>query len=141
MADAQKDNETKTTKTNTKATNSSTQTNLGGGLVADRESDRNPLADKEATKTSDTSGRDTTGTRAYGQVDRGEQLAQEAVEDRSATGGDTKLVKKDGVYSAVTNPVEDHSDNGKVYKDVRIDPRDTNAPDAGLTPDGRRIAE
>lgn len=30
--------------------------------------------------------------------------------------------------------------NGKVYTDPRIDPRDTNAPDAGLTPEGQRIA-
>lgn len=71
----------------------------------------------------------------------GEELAQEAVEKNAATGGDVKIVEKDGVRSAVANPVEDQSDNGKVYNDVRVNPRDTNAPDAGLTPDGVRIAE
>lgn len=30
--------------------------------------------------------------------------------------------------------------NGKTYKDERIQPSDTNAPDAGLLPDGTRIA-
>lgn len=72
----------------------------------------------------------------------GERLAQEAAEERSAEGGDVKLVEgKNGIVSAVAAPVVDNSDNGKVYSDDRINPRDTNAPDAGLTPDGRRIAE
>lgn len=30
--------------------------------------------------------------------------------------------------------------NGKIYKDERIVPSDTNAPDAGLLPDGTRVA-
>jgi hypothetical protein len=72
----------------------------------------------------------------------GEDLAREAVEKRSATGGDLEIVDGEaGNFSVVRTPVEDQSDNGKVYKDERINPRDTNAPDAGLTPDGRRIAE
>lgn len=72
----------------------------------------------------------------------GEDLAREAAEKRSATGGDLKIVDNEaGGFTVTRSPVEDQSDNGKVYKDERINPRDTNAPDAGLTPDGRRIAE
>lgn len=72
----------------------------------------------------------------------GEDLAQEAVEKRSRTGGEVSIEEGEaGNYTAVRTPVEDHSDNGKTYSDSRINPSDTNAPDAGLTPDGRRIAE
>ena len=113
-------------------------------FVADRESDLNPLADKEATSTRDTSGRDLTGVRTATQPDRGEKEAQEAVEKRGNTGGveDLEMVEKNGVRSVVSKGTpEDKSDNGKVYADARVNPRDTNAPDAGLTPDGRRIAE
>lgn len=70
----------------------------------------------------------------------GERLAQEASDERSPKGGEVKGVEESGVFSVVTTPVVDQSENGKVYTDSRINPRDTNAPDAGLTPDGRRIA-
>jgi len=111
-------------------------------FVADRQSDLNPLADKDTKGgTLDTSGRDLSGVKTDVVVDKGEALAQEAVEKRSATGGNVELVEKDGVVSAVSSPIVDRSDNGKVFRDERVNPRDTNAPDAGLTPDGRRIAE
>lgn len=71
----------------------------------------------------------------------GEELAQKAVEDNSREGGNVEIVEENGVRSAVAKPFTGNSDNGKVYRDERINPRDTNAPDAGLTPDGRRIAE
>lgn len=98
-------------------------------FVADRVSDQQPTP------------MDVDANREKHNPNLGEELAEEAVEKRSATGGNVKLVEKDGVVSAVSTPLEDRSDNGKVYRDDRINPRDTNAPDAGLTPDGRRIAE
>lgn len=72
---------------------------------------------------------------------RTEELGREAAEKRSREGGDVKQVEKDGVTSYVATPLEDQSDNGKTYKDPRIVPSDTNAPDAGVTPDGRTIAK
>lgn len=71
----------------------------------------------------------------------GERLAQEAADKNSRTGGEVKG-KDNGVggATAYTTPLEDQSDNGKTYKSDKIVPKDTNAPDAGLTPDGRRIA-
>lgn len=72
---------------------------------------------------------------------RGEELAEEAAEKRSRRGGEVKQIEgEDGTRNFVTTPLEDRSDNKKVYSDFRIDPRDTNAPDAGLSPDGRVIA-
>jgi hypothetical protein len=72
----------------------------------------------------------------------GKELAQEAADKRSPTGGEIKG-KDNGVggVTVVATPTKDQSDNGKTYKNPRIVPSDTNAPDAGLTPDGRRIAE
>lgn len=126
MAD---DKKTKTRDEAVDLTNSKTQTDLGDGTHADRVSDRAPLPT------------DVDGMRDKLDPKLGERLAEEAAEKRSATGGDIKIVEKNGVRSAVREEIEDRSDNGKVYSDVRINPRDTNAPDAGLTPDGRRIAE
>lgn len=70
----------------------------------------------DGNPSTDTSGRDVTGAKKGGRPDRGEQLARQAAQD-------------------------DKGDNGKTYKNPKITPSDTNAPDAGLTPDGRRIAE
>lgn len=107
------------------------------------DSDVNALANQDNGDTStDTSGRDVTGVKTSTSPDRGEQLAQEAVDKNSPTGGDIKgVTNKDGGFSVVATPTEDKSDNGKTYEDPRITPSDTNAPDAGLTPDGRRIAK
>lgn len=81
------------------------------------ESDVNAEASfDDGNPSTDTSGRDVTGVKKGGRLDRGEQLAKEAV--------------KKGV-----------TDNGKTYKNPKITPKDTNAPDAGLTPDGRRVAD
>lgn len=108
-------------------------------FYADRTADLNPLADKDGKNDL---AEQNEGTIAYGTVTRGEELAREAAEDRDNSAGNPKFVKRDGVVSVVQPAAqEDLSDNGRVYKDARIDPRDTNAPDAGLTPDGRRIAE
>lgn len=112
-----------------KMTTSKTQTDLPDDVHADRVSDR--MATPEAVD----------AARESLDPELGERLAREAAEERDSSGGNVKIVEKNGVRSAVAEPLEDHSDNGKVYKDVRISPRDTNAPDAGLTPDGRRIAE
>lgn len=124
--------EPKATKKNdeaVKATSSKTQTDLGNGEVADRVSDRAPLPS------------DVDAQRDSLNPSLGEELAQEAVDKRATEGGNVEIVEENGVRSAVATPFKDNSDNGKVYSDVRINPRDTNAPDAGLTPDGRRIAE
>lgn len=110
-----------------------------GPFYADRVSDRNPLADKESDSGFVDEER---GTRDQYTRDRGEQLAEEAVRERGNEAGTPQFVKNDGVVSVVSpGATDDKSDNGRVYNDARISPRDTNAPDAGLTPDGRRIAE
>lgn len=136
MADEAKTKSTSTNKADTKKadeavdlTSPKTQTDLPNDVHADRVSDLSP------TPTDVDANRDKLNPKL------GEELAEEAVEKRSATGGNVELVENDGVVSAVSSPVVDRSDNGKVYRDERVNPRDTNAPDAGLTPDGRRIAE
>jgi hypothetical protein len=110
---------------------------------SDLDPDQTPLANKDdGDQNTDTQGRDVTGSATAIQPDRGEQLAQEAVEKRSPKGGEVHgEVGKGGVTTVVVEPLEDQSDNGKTYKSDKIVPRDTNAPDAGLTPDGRRIAD
>jgi hypothetical protein len=89
----------------------------------------------------DTQNRDVSGNATATTPDRGEQAAQEAIDKRdNSDNTELKTVVKDGNSSVVEKGTKDKSDNGKTYKDPRIVPSDTNAPDAGLTPDGRRIA-
>lgn len=59
-----------------------------------------------------------------------DEAAVKAVEAEDKKQG----VVRDGAVVTLKNPKD-------VYDDPRIVPRDTNAPDAGLTPDGTRIAK
>lgn len=119
----------------TKKTTKKVETKLDGEI--------HPTANQDdGNQSTDTSGRDVTGVKTATAPGRGEQLAQAAAEKQSPSGGDLKGVTgEDGGFSVVETPRKDQSDNGKTYQDARISPADTNAPDAGLTPDGRRIAK
>lgn len=59
-----------------------------------------------------------------------DEAARKAVEAEDKKQG----VERDGATVTLKNPKD-------VYDDYRITPPDTNAPDAGLTPDGTRIAQ
>lgn len=54
-------------------------------------------------------------------------------------GEEFKEVMREQSTRGTVNSKEDKG-NGKVYTDPRVNPSDTNAPDAGLTPEGYRIA-
>lgn len=73
-------------------------------------------------------------------VTLGEELAAAQAEEMKGT-TDIKIVEKDGAVTTVVTETPPKADNGKTYKSDAINPRNTNAPDAGLTPDGTRIAE
>lgn len=124
-------------------TANTTKGNKKTGIGADRTSDmawrvNDALAAQEDSKEKT--------FRVGGTPDLGERLAMEQAENAPDTGAGVKIVEKDGVRSVVSTAaspkeVEEASDNGKTYSDPRIVPRDTNAPDAGLTPSGVRVAE
>lgn len=132
---------TENTRTNgAKADTTSSKGVKSGSFPADRTADlagnvNNALVDQEGSKEPTYAG--------PGRPDLGERLAAKAVEDDDGQGGvgPVKIVEENGVRSAVSTAADVPKGNGKVYTDPRINPRDTNAPDAGLTPDGVRVAK